>query len=651
MAKRVLIYSIYGRWLTHTYLEGALLHSLRNAGAEVRFISCDGAFPACEINRANMNPRHKMSCQDCQGETFQLLRDLRVDWEGFGAYIDRARRHEAKAFIDAIPAHQLFDAVWKGQPIGEWGKSSALTHYRMYAPDWENAAFVAITRAVLVGTILSYEACLTLFDEFQPDVLIVMNGRFFPHRVAIEVAKQRGVRFITHERGRQDGHYRVVDGATVHALSDYQKMWALWTDIPLSTEEDHRIHYLFELRRLGKNLNWVPFSPPPSDEGKVRRALALDDRPLVTCFTSSDDELATMPEWSEGAFPVSLNWIPATVALARQRSDLMVVIRAHPNLGRMGGNKSALALLEQIALDLPENCRLVRPNDDISSYTLADMTDVVVVYCSTMGLESAVTGKPVVTVAKGWYGEAGWVTFCRSPESYSASIDEALARGSSREVARLALRHAYLRFETMNFHLGLRIRKGANQAAELEARLPRYVKGAHRNPLALLTQLVMEGKSHHRQVTDADRSRTLSDEDSFLLNRLPKLCPEAGPLLATIDEAERHLQRRDARTALELLLASAQREPRFVPTWLKLAEAFTKAGSREGARDAWERVLRIDPICREARVALLEHGMATRARPLVERHLELLMYHLPTDELIPRITEWLGRAAPPPPMV
>jgi len=236
MSKRVLIYSIYGRWLSHTHLEGALLHSLRNAGAEVRFIACDGAFPACEIYRANMNPRHKLSCQDCQAETYQLLRDLRLDWEGLGAYIDRSMRHAAKAFIDAIPAPELFDATWKGQPIGEWGRSSALTHFRMYTPDWGDAAFVAITRAVLVGTILSYEACVALFDEFQPEVLFLLNGRFFPHRVAIEVATQRGVRFITHERGRQDGNYRVVDGATVHALSDYAKLWALWKDIPLSTE-------------------------------------------------------------------------------------------------------------------------------------------------------------------------------------------------------------------------------------------------------------------------------------------------------------------------------------------------------------------------------------------------------------------------------
>ena len=649
MSKRVLIYSIYGRWLTHTYLEGALLHTLRGAGAEVRFIACDGAFPACEIYRSNMNPRHKLSCQDCQTETFELLRDLRVDWEGFGSYIDRARRHEAKAFIDAIPAHQLFDAVWKGQPIGEWGKSSALTHYRMYAPDWEDAAFVAITRAVLVATILSYEGCVALFDEFQPDVIFLMNGRFYPHRVAIEVATQRGVRFITHERGRQEGNYRVVDGASIHALSDYDRLWEIWKDISLTTEELGRIQALFGQRRQGKNLNWEPFSPPPSDEGKVRQALSLDARPLITCFTSSDDEVATMPEWSEGAFPFSLDWIPATVAFARERPDLMVVIRAHPNLGRQGGNKAALAQLELIAADLPENCRVVRPKDDISSYTLLDMSDVVVVYCSTMGLEGAVAGKPVVTVARGTYGEAEWVTFCRRPEDYAASIDAARARGPSREIARLALRQAHVQFETMHFHLALRIQRVAGQPATLDAMMPRHVKGPLRNPLGLVTGLILEGTSHHRQVTPADRARSRADEDAFLLNRLPQLCPETGPLFAAIAEASGHLSRRDPRTALTVLLQSAQREPRFVLTWLKLAEAFTAAGSREGARDAWERALAIDPFCREARVALLEHGMATRARALVERHHEQLIYHLPGDALGARVQDWLQKQPGPSP--
>lgn len=644
MSKRVLIYSIYGRWLTHTYLEGALLHSLRNAGAEVRFIACDGAYPACEINRANMNPRNKMSCQDCQADTFQLLKDLRVDWEGIGAYIDRALRHAAKAFIDAIPAPELFDATWKGQPIGEWGRSSALTHYRMYTPDWEDAAFVAITRAVLVGTILSYEACLTLFDEFQPDVLFVMNGRFFPHRVAIEVAKQRGVRFITHERGRQDGNYRVVDGATVHDLQDFKNMWATWSDIALTTEELHRIHQVFEQRRLGKNLNWVPFSPPPSDEGKVRAALSLDHRPLITCFTSSDDELTTMPEWSEGAFPYSPDWIPATLELARQRPDLQFVIRAHPNLARMGTNKTAIEALEALAEEMPANCRLVRPKDDVSSYTLADMSQCVVVYCSTLGLESGIVGKPVVTVAKGWYGEAGWVHFCRRPEDYGACVDAALAQGDSKEVARSALRHAYHRFETQHFHLGLRIKKKTEGGTELEATLPRHVKGAARNPLAQLNGLILDGTSHYRQVTEADRARSTADEDTFLLNRLPQLCPEAAPLLATVAEAGGLIARRDVQAALRALMASAEREPRFVRTWLALAEAFLKIGGVQGAREAWERALAIDPRCREAREAVAEAAMARREKNVVQRHLDALLYHVPSDELIPKLQDWLARA-------
>ncbi|MBL8616164.1 MAG: hypothetical protein JNM72_11185 [Deltaproteobacteria bacterium] len=647
MSKRVLVYSIYGRWATHTHLEGAWMHSLRNQGAEVRLISCDGAFSVCDVHRCNINPRHSLSCQVCQTETNQIMSDLRIDWEGIGHYMDRALRAVAKAHVDAIPDEELFKTTWDGQPVGEWARSSSFYHFRYYEPDWTNPAFVENTRKCVISTILAHEANKVLFDEFQPDVLILMNGRFYMHRAAIELAKQRGVRFITHERGRQDGNYRVIDGALVHDLSDYRKLWHLWKDIPLSADELHRVHHLFELRKLGKNINWVPFSPPPSDEGKVRTALRLDHRRIVTCFTSSDDELATMPEWSEGAFPRSLDWIPATVALARRRPDLMWVIRAHPNLGRLGGNLAALRQLEELAKDLPENCRIVRPNDDVSSYTLADITDVIVVYCSTMGMETGVAGKPVVTVAKGWYGEAGWAAFCRRPEDYERCVDEAFERGPQREVARHALRHAYLRFETMNFHLGLIVRKQDGRPAEIEVHIPRYVKGPLRNPLALLNALVLEGKPHHRQVTDEERARTTQDEETFLLNRLPQLCPESAPLLAAIAEADGHLARRDVQTALRTLMAAAQKEPRFVRTWLKLAEAFLKAGSKEGARDAWEKATKIDPTCREARAALLEHAMMARARPLVERHLEQLTNYLPTDELIPKVREWLAKNAAP----
>ena len=92
---------------------------------------------------------------------------------------------------------------------------------------------------------------------------------------------------------------------------------------------------------------------------------------------------------------------------------------------------------------MPENCRMVKATDDVSSYTLGDISAVNVVYCSTIGIELAMRGAPVVTVALAWYGVCDWVTYCAHADKYEASIDLALARGPSPEIARGALRFAF----------------------------------------------------------------------------------------------------------------------------------------------------------------------------------------------------------------
>jgi hypothetical protein len=167
------------------------------------------------------------------------------------AYVPRPVRAEARAWVEAVPAEQLFAARWRGQPVGEWASSSALNHFRLYVPDFADPRFVRAAREVLEATVLSYEAALVVFDEHQPEVVVVMNGRFAPQRVIVEVARQRGARIITHERGAQDDTHRVVDGALIHDLGEYDRLAADWQPLALRASQLHRIDLILDLLQLG----------------------------------------------------------------------------------------------------------------------------------------------------------------------------------------------------------------------------------------------------------------------------------------------------------------------------------------------------------------------------------------------------------------
>ena len=647
MSKKVLFWGIYARWVTHTNLEAVWMHSLRLAGAEVRYIACDGCFRTCDIFRANINPRHGRACMDCQTETWSMMHKLGMEWESLSAYIPRERRAPIRAWADAVPTEELFTATWRGQPVGEWALSSALNQQRLYKPNLDDPTFVDASRKLLEGTALTLEAATVLLDEMLPDIVILMNGRFFAHRVMLDLCKAKGIDYLIHERGAQDNTYRVVDGYTVHSLRPYHDCWETWGQIPLKKNELARIHTIMEQRRLGKNMNWIPFSPPPSDPEALRARLGLDGRPIITIFTSSDDELATMPEWSIGAFPRSLDWLPATIELARRRPDLQWVIRVHPNMAKLGGNKAANAHAEALIETMPDNCRMVKATDDVSSYTLGDISAVNVVYCSTIGIELAMRGAPVVTVALAWYGVCDWVTYCAHADKYEASIDLALARGPSPEIARGALRFAYHRWETMNFHLGIQVLPtGAHGGNQIDLFLPRHVSGDRARGLKLIVDRVMLGTPHMPQPTEADRAYGTGDEDVYLRNQLPQLYPDAAATLAALAEIDQLLARRDTVAAIRQLVQLAERDRAQVRVWYKLAEVFQHVRNLDGRRNALRTCVDIDPAFYAALAALLEDAMARNDAPGVIHHLDQLELCHSGDPLVAKSQAWLAARAP-----
>ncbi|MDB4724540.1 hypothetical protein OAF85_00005, partial [Planctomycetota bacterium] len=445
MSKRVFIHSPYSVWGYHAAMEATLAHALRERGAEVRFTLCDALFRECDIFRRNTTGdasghRPPNACSHCQALQSTHLASYALEWQWLGTWITRDRIARIETWVKGLGDDELLGARWSGQPVGEWAKSSAFNQFRLSRISLENPEVVQVLRDCIVGTAISFEALSGALDEFQPEVVITFNGRFFSHRVAVELARQRGLQVVTHERGFRKSTALLRSGGMIHELDLFDRIWSDWHDVPLKLEEARTTSQMFHNRRYGKDLNWKSFSPPPGEADALRRQLSLDDRPIVACFTSSDDEWLTFPERREGAFPESLDWIPATLDAARQSPDLQWVIRLHPNLVNYGINEQAMQQARELAAQLPANCRLVMPTDDVSSYTLADIAACGVVYGTTLGVEMASRGKAVVAVARGWYGNTEMVRFVQTPEAYLPTVREATRQPVSFRAALLAHR-------------------------------------------------------------------------------------------------------------------------------------------------------------------------------------------------------------------
>jgi hypothetical protein len=110
-------------------------------------------------------------------------------------------------------------------------------------------------------------------------------------------------------------------------------------------------------------------------------------------------------------------WISRTVQYFAGRPDVQLVIRVHPGEVLVHGT-SMMDVVHQLLHRLPEHIRLIGPKDKVNTYDLMEVADLGLVYTTTVGMEMAMMGVPVIVSGQTHYRAHGftydpdsWVTY------------------------------------------------------------------------------------------------------------------------------------------------------------------------------------------------------------------------------------------------
>ncbi len=197
-------------------------------------------------------------------------------------------------------------------------------------------------------------------------------------------------------------------------------------DRPLSQAQSAQVRTLFASRQQASL--WENFSRrwqgTPSQGGQqARQTLGLDERPLVLLAANVIGDSLTL---GRQVFSQSMTeWLKRTVAYFRARPDVQLVVRIHPG-ERYTKGPSVANLLQENQAALPENIHLVGANDPINTYDLVEVADLGLVYTTTVGMEMAMSGVPVIVAGQTHYRGRGFTTDPATWEAYFAALDQAL---------------------------------------------------------------------------------------------------------------------------------------------------------------------------------------------------------------------------------
>jgi hypothetical protein len=426
---RILVASLRG-WSTHNAYELVIAQALRMRGAEVAVLTCGGGMPACELGWARH--AHPQPCDRCAWLTDKMIEvaDLRhyrlgdlLPWgnDARKAPVEPTGEAAADARQDS-----LISVAWLL-------KASLLDRI----PDAQE-----LTEDFAVSAEGVSSATTAIFEEFEPEVVFLLNGLFGAELRIRQLALAYGARAPTYEIApRADA--LVLSQDTAAPEYNLDRLWAMVKDRPLTAQQHSEVTALLEDRARGVGAHESYYDRVEDDPDELRRHLSVGSRErVVSLFTNMTWDSATLGR--DIGFTSMFDWVEQAVRLAAHQ-ELVLVVRIHPAERRWGTREGVQEILVSRLGEVPANVRFVRPQDALSTYALLDTSDLLLTYATTVGLEAAVRGKQVAVAGATHYRGRGFTTDISSPEDL-ARVLRLDPTGLPPSGVDLAMRYAHMFF-------------------------------------------------------------------------------------------------------------------------------------------------------------------------------------------------------------
>jgi hypothetical protein len=285
-------------------------------------------------------------------------------------------------------------------------------------------------------------AAYSYLRRHNPDVVILPNGTILEFGVLYQVARHLGIPTITYEFGEQRERIWLAHNAEV-MRQDTADLWEVSKDQPLSDDQLEQVRKLFTARQRASL--WENFARRwqgvPSEGGaQVRQSLKLDQRPIVLLATNVIGDSLTL---GRQVFSDSMTeWLEKTVSYFAEHPEVQLVVRIHPGELITKG-PSVADVVERVLPNLPENIRLVPADAKVNTYDIVEIADLGLVYTTTVGMEMAMSGVPVVVVGNTHYRNKGFTFDPPSWDDYFELLTSILSDPRSHRLSEAQVQQAW----------------------------------------------------------------------------------------------------------------------------------------------------------------------------------------------------------------
>lgn len=413
---KTLVHFSFPYYHYHSLIQLNFIQELLDKGEEVLILHCNKGVSRCYGNPMGA----KKGCDSCSMLQRQKLDFLKGNYQTLSLtnYVDSQPRIPINLEVENL--NQLKSLVYRKVKIGLAAYSSYVSLTRNLYPKFDEEFRIFIHK-ILFTEIQMIDAFCRILDEHEIRKSVVTNARHFEVRPLFDLSLARGLELNTLEAGYSPDNkfnlgYNYGENNPNSIRYYTENITRTWQSTSVSKDQKVEIaKQFYERKRTGvKTGDKIYNSDTNSDEivdpiGKIK----------ISIFISSEDEFVGVGEeyFSKQVYSSQVEGVKHICQELEALSDYGVTVRVHPNLSGIeySYHKSLYDLEKQF-----NNVKVIPAKSNASSYEIIDKSDLVVVFGSTIGIEAAYWGKPVVLLAGSFYY---YLDVAYTPDSVEAALE------------------------------------------------------------------------------------------------------------------------------------------------------------------------------------------------------------------------------------
>jgi hypothetical protein len=433
-----------------------LSYTLRLRGATIIPLYCD-SIQTLECNVSGgvwKGHSFKKSCKYCSERSGLLWHNNPVKALKLSEYINDEEISEINKKFESLD-NNWADYEEGRFSFGRWAKDILVNNYVVgdyhLVPQHNELGKNHVRNLLLLKT-----AYRNIIRETKPDRVVTNDSYYGMWAILQKICEEKGIPFYSHWMGgRPDGWCYAYNDAAMNL--DFLKPWKSFVKIPLTEAQIKKVRNWTGSRSSGKGMILDTASLQAFNTDKFDFSKIDTKKPTALLPSNVIWDLAALNK--QVIFSDMIDWIAQTIYWFADHPEYQLIVKIHPGELHPGipETKEGVEIaLSRRNVKIPSNVFLLTPHVNCTVYDLLPLSTAGIVHTTTVGIEMAARGIPVITTGRSPYRGFGFTLDPTTTKDYFHTIEGCLS-GREQMKARERIENAEKFILFYQFHYYTRI--------------------------------------------------------------------------------------------------------------------------------------------------------------------------------------------------